>query len=283
MRIATMTDGRQNRLALGHDERWYDVGDASTESAITVLLKGVDAARVFVTVERALSQDFAPVMPLLPSRNVMCLGKNFVAHAEEFALFNRDAEVVPSAPIIFTKAVAALCGPTDSLVVQEGLAHQLDYETELAVVIGKSGRNIGADSAGEYIAAYTVINDVTARDLQALHAQWFLGKSLPGASPMGPVLVTPDELDPLGDRLLSTWVNGELRQRAALSDMIVSVEQAIATISRVVPLQVGDVIAMGTPAGVAVSFDPPRFLQNGDHIVSEIEGIGRLENTVCIV
>jgi len=283
MRIATMTDGREKRLAFAHDRRWYDAGDASTESVIAVLLNGAAAARVFVTAERELSEDFVPVMPLIPSRNVMCLGKNFVAHAEEFASFNRDAEVVPSAPIIFTKAVAALCGPTDSLVVEEGLAHQLDYETELAVVIGKSGRNIGADSASEHIAAYTVINDLTARDLQALHAQWFLGKSLPGASPVGPVLVTPEELSPLGDHLLSTWVNGELRQRAALSDMIVGVEQAIETISRIVPLQVGDVIAMGTPAGVAVSFDPPRFLQHGDHIVSEIEGIGRLENTVCIV
>lgn len=282
MRLATMTDGLESRLALADDGRWYDLGESNTEAVLSVLTAGAERAKTLLSPERELSEGFVPAIPLLPSRNVMCLGKNFVAHAEEFALFNRDAEVVPSAPIVFTKAVAALCGPTDDIIVDGHLASQLDYETELAVVIGKPGRNIPVDRASEFIVGYTVINDVTARDLQAIHAQWFLGKSLPAASPMGPILVTPEELDPRGDRLLSTWINGELRQRAALSDMIVSVEQAIATISGILPLQAGDVIAMGTPAGVAVSFDPPRFLQNGDHIVSEVEGIGRLENTVRI-
>lgn len=282
MRIATLTDGFKNVVAVEFNGEWYDTGESGSNALMEVLLKGAELAQGFCLPRRQLSSDFYPTLPFLPPRNVMCLGKNFAAHAEEFARFNDDAEVVPSVPIIFTKASSALCGPTDEIVVDFGLGNELDYETELAVVIGKSGRAISVAEASNYIAAYSVINDMTARDLQSLHTQWFLGKSLPKASPFGPVLVTPDELEPRGERVLSTWINGELRQRAPLSEMVFGVEQAIETISRIVTLEVGDIIAMGTPAGVAVSFTPPRYLKNGDKIVSEIEGIGRLQNTVVI-
>lgn len=282
MRVASFTNGSKNVVAIESDGKWFDTGESGPRSIIEILLKGSELSKNFYQSDRELSSDYSLTQPYTPHRNVMCLGKNFSAHAEEFAKFNDDAEVVPSAPIIFTKAASGLCGPNDDILVDSELAKALDYETELAVIIGKPGRNISTSNALDHIAAYSVINDMTARDLQSLHAQWFLGKSLPAASPLGPVFVTPDEFEPRGNRVLSTWINGELRQRAPLSDMIVSVEQAIATISRIVSLEVGDVIAMGTPAGVAVSFDPPKYLRNGDQIISEIEGIGRLTNTVRV-
>lgn len=282
MKVASLSNGSRCVVAVERDGQWYETGESGTSGILEVLIKGPELARGYFDFKSVLSDDYSFTLPLLPGRNVMCLGKNFYAHAEEFAKFNSDSEVVPSAPIIFTKATSALCGPTDQIVVDAHLGAALDYETELAVVIGKAGRGIAASEARNHIAAYSVINDITARDVQSLHAQWFLGKSLPAASPMGPVLVSPDELNPRGDKVLSTWVNGELRQQAHLAEMIVGVEEAIETISRIVGLEVGDVIAMGTPAGVAVSFNPPRYLKDGDQVVSEIEGIGRLENTVVI-
>lgn len=282
MRVASFTNGSKNVVAVESNGKWFDTGESGPRSIIEVLLQGSELSKNFYRSDRELSSDYRFTQPYSPHRNVMCLGKNFSAHAEEFAKFNDDAEVVPSAPIIFTKAVSGLCGPNDDILVDSELSQALDYETELAVIIGKPGRNVSASNALDHVAAYSVINDTTARDLQSLHAQWFLGKSLPAASPLGPVFVTPDEFEPRGKKILSTWINGELRQQAPLSDMIVSVEQAIATISRIVSLEVGDVIAMGTPAGVAVSFDPPKYLKDGDKIISEIEGIGRLVNTVRV-
>lgn len=282
MRVASLSNGSSSVVAIENNGKWYDTGESGTIGILEVLMKGSELASGYFDSRRELSSDYYFTAPLVPARNVMCLGKNFYAHAEEFAKFNSDSEVVPSAPIIFTKAASALCGPTDQIIVDASLGNALDYETELAVVIGKAGRGIPASEANGHIAAYSIINDMTARDLQSLHAQWFLGKSLPSASPLGPVLVSPDELDPRDEKILSTWINEELRQQAPLSDMIVGVEKAIETISRIVSLEVGDVIAMGTPAGVAVSFDPPKYLKDGDQIISEIEGIGRLENTIVI-
>ena len=280
MKLACMSNGPRSVIAVFADGKWYDTGE--TQMA-RVLLEGTRRVGQVLDSDRELTSDYYFTVPMLPHRNVMCLGKNFSEHAEEFAKFNDDAEVVPSAPIVFTKAVSALCGPYDDIRVDHDLARALDYETELAVVIGKPGWRISAAEAAKHVAGYSIINDLTARDLQSVHAQWFLGKSLPHASPIGPVVVTPDELEPRESRMLSTLVNGELRQKAQLSGMIVGVEQAIEAISRVVALEAGDIIAMGTPAGVAVSFDPPRYLRNGDVVISEIEGIGRLENRIVII
>ncbi len=282
MRVATLTDGAKLVLAVERNGVWYDTRQSPQDALLSILSADLGSSEDYFREDRVVPGNYMTTLPYRPLRNVMCLGKNYLAHAEEFARFNDDAEVVPKAPIVFTKAVAALCGPNEEITVKASVAKELDYETELAVIIGRSGSSIEASKAKDYIAGYSVINDITARDLQALHAQWFLAKSLPSASPFGPVIVTPDELEPRGEKVLRTWVNGELRQEATLSEMIVGVEQAIETISRIVPLEEGDVIAMGTPSGVAVSFSPPKYLQNGDKIVSEIEGIGVLRNTVVI-
>ena len=282
MRIATLTDGVETVIAVWSEDGWHDTGRAGSEAFLEILVGGEAGAKEYIANGRLLGDNFQPTLPYRPPRNVMCLGKNYVEHAAEFAAFNNDADVIPKAPIIFTKAPSALCGPTDDIVVDAALANALDYETELAVIIGKAGRGIPAEEAGEYIAGYTVINDMTARDLQAKHTQWFLAKSLPAASPLGPVVVTPEELNPRGEQQLSTFINGEQRQSAKLAQMITSIETAIETISGIVGLEAGDMIAMGTPSGVAVSFDPPKYLVSGDEVRSEISGIGALTNHVIV-
>lgn len=224
-----------------------------------------------------------PKMPVAPPRNLFCLGKNYRAHATEFASFANEDEAVPSVPIVFTKPFDALCGANDDIVVDRSVTSELDYEAELGVVIGTGGRRIRREEARRHVAGYTVVNDVTARDLQKRHRQWFLGKSLPRATPVGPVVVAADELTGLEERWIRCWVNGELRQDALLGQMIFGIDEAIARISAIVPLVAGDLIAMGTPSGVGVGFDPPRFLADGDVVVCEIEGVGRQENTVRFV
>jgi len=224
-----------------------------------------------------------PPVPVMPPRNMICLGKNYREHAVEFAAFSGEEESAPSSPIVFTKPVSALCGARDVIIVDGNVTSQLDYEVELGVVIGLAGRSIPLGDARRHIAGYTVVNDVTARDLQQRHHQWFLGKSLPRATPVGPVVVPPEDLPALEERWIRCWVNDELRQESTLGQMIFGVSEAISLISAIVPLEAGDVIAMGTPSGVGVGFDPPRFLEDGDRMVCEIEGIGRQENVVRFV
>jgi 2-keto-4-pentenoate hydratase/2-oxohepta-3-ene-1,7-dioic acid hydratase in catechol pathway len=161
-----------------------------------------------------------------------------------------------------------------------GASDQLDYEAELGVIIGKGGRDIASENALNHVFGYVIINDVTARDRQATHKQWFLGKSLDTFCPMGPWIATRDELD--GTQLnVKCWINGELRQNANTRDLIFDIPTLISTISAGLTLRPGDVIATGTPAGVGIGFSPPRFLQRGDVMAIEIDGLGRLSNAVA--
>ncbi len=222
--------------------------------------------------------------PVLPSRNIFCVGKNYYEHAREFEKSGFDSssggEVVPTAPVVFTKAPSSAIGHLASIMPHSGLTEQLDYEAELAVVIGRGGRGIRKADALNHVFGYTLVNDVTARDLQHRHRQWFLGKSLDTFCPMGPVLVTRDEVD--GSTLnISCRVNGELRQNANTRDLIFDIPTLIETISAGIALQPGDVIATGTPAGVGIGLNPPQFLKSGDEIVVEVDGIGRLVNRVA--
>lgn len=281
MKVATLSDGSASEVCVWHDGAWHALSTAPGQERATLLAALADPAGALATARpSALAERSRPAMPYLPARDVFCLGKNYFAHAEEFSRFNGDDQVTPPAPVVFTKSRWALCGPTDDVVVSPSVAEALDYEAELAVIIGTGGAAIPAATALRHVAGYSVINDTTARDLQRLHTQWFLGKSLPQATPWGPVVVTPDELGPFEDREISATVNGEPRQQARLSEMIFPVEEAIAAISRVLPLEAGDVIAMGTPSGVGVGFDPPRFLADGDTVVCRVEGIGQLKNVV---
>ena len=279
MRVGRISDGAQPLVAVLRDHAWFPV-EAPDVSLLDVLACNGHPPRLAT---QPLVGEHEHAVPLRPPRNMMCLGKNFREHAIEFATYSSDAETVPTYPIVFTKAPDALCGAEDTIEVQRAVGSALDYEVEIAVVIGRDGAAISTEDALQHVAGYTVVNDVTARDLQDRHRQWFLGKSLPGATPIGPIVVTPDELGDLDDLAITCHVNGELRQSARLADMIFGIEETIATISSVVPLRRGDIISMGTPSGVGIGFNPPRFLEDGDTVVCAIDGIGELRNVIRII
>lgn len=219
-----------------------------------------------------------------PRKNIFCVGKNYFAHAQEFTKSGFDAtskrgDNVPDDPIIFTKAPTTVIAQGDNVPCHAEQSSQMDYEAELAVIIGKGGRSITKANAFDHVFGYTIANDVTARDLQLKHRQWFIGKSLDDTCPMGPWISTADEVD--AENLdIRCWVNGELRQDANSRDLIFDIPTLIETISAGITLEPGDIISTGTPAGVGIGFKPPRFLVPGDVVRIEIEGLGILENTI---
>lgn len=217
-----------------------------------------------------------------PHRNIFCVGKNYLEHAAEFGRSGYDNSVsgdAPEHPIVFTKPASCVVGPGADVEAHPQVTSELDYEAELAVVIGRPGRGIAASRAAEHVWGYTLVNDITARDLQRRHKQWFLGKSLDTFCPMGPWLATTDEID-LENLRIECRVNGELRQSASTADLIFDVPTLIETISAGLTLQPGDIVATGTPAGVGIGFDPPRFLSAGDLVEVSAAGLGRLENRI---
>ena len=219
-----------------------------------------------------------------PIRNIFCVGKNYTNHAHEFTKSGFDAgqtnaDAIPTDPIVFSKTPETVIAHGDSIWEAAEVSDALDYEAELAVIIGKGGRGISKDKALEHVWGYTIINDVTARDWQKRHKQWHMGKSFDTFGPLGPVAVTADEID--GQHLdLKAWVNGELRQEANTQDLIFDIPTLIETLSAGITLLPGDIIATGTPEGVGIGFNPPRFLKRGDVVTIEISGIGRLENKI---
>jgi 2-keto-4-pentenoate hydratase/2-oxohepta-3-ene-1,7-dioic acid hydratase in catechol pathway len=219
--------------------------------------------------------------PIRPPNNVMCIGKNYADHAREFAGSGFDAaqqQVVPTSPVVFTKARSSIVGPGDGVTVSADPTGTSDYEGELAVVIGRGGRGVGEADAERHVYGYTIVNDLTVRELQKRHVQFFLGKSAATYCPMGPQIVTRDEISDVTACRVRTRVNGELRQDAPLADLIFGIPTLIAVISASVALEPGDVIATGTPAGVGLGFDPPRYLVPGDVVEVSVEGIGTLTN-----
>jgi len=220
-----------------------------------------------------------------PRRNIICVGKNYRDHADEFARSGydtsaRQGETIPEFPIVFTKATTSVIGPDDPIPDHARLTDSLDYEAELGVIIGRGGRDIAAGDAASHIWGFTIINDVTARDIQRNHKQWFLGKSLDGTCPMGPVVLVGSLQELLTSRI-RCWVNGELRQDAAFVDMIFDIPHIIATASRGITLEAGDIIATGTPSGVGLGHVPPAFLKAGDLVEIEVPEIGTLRNRVA--
>jgi 2-keto-4-pentenoate hydratase/2-oxohepta-3-ene-1,7-dioic acid hydratase in catechol pathway len=217
-----------------------------------------------------------------PHRNIFCVGKNYREHAREFARSGYEAGAIKGAeiddyPAVFTKPGSCVVGPGATVQTHPSATSAVDYEGELAVVIGRQGRDIARAEAMSHVWGYTIVNDVTARDRQKNHRQWFLGKALDTFCPMGPWITTADEV--IADDLhLQTWVNGELRQNANTRDLIFDIPNLIETLSAGMMLQPGDIIATGTPAGVGLGFDPPRFLRPGDVVTVTISGLGTLRN-----
>lgn len=218
-----------------------------------------------------------------PRRNIICVGKNYRDHAKEFSKSGFEAGAVAGAeidefPAVFTKLPTSVTSSGATVDLHSTLTQSVDYEVELAIVIGKAGRDIPKEKSFDHIFGYTIINDVTARDRQKNHKQWFLGKTLDGFCPMGPWITTADEVD--AENLdLQCWVNGELRQSANTRDLIFDIPTLVSTISAGTSLLPGDIIATGTPAGVGIGFNPPKFLKSGDVVRMSIAGLGELINT----
>ena len=235
-------------------------------------------ARLPELIERAPRRSMADVRleaPIVaPPRDIFCVGKNYADHVNEVKALGYGS--IPSHPIVFSKATTTVNRPDGLVDLSADPTETTDYEGELAVIIGKGGRYIDEREAREHVFGYTLINDVSSRDLQGRHVQWFLGKSIDGYAPMGPVVVTEPTAGNIRDWRLQTRVNGEIRQDASISQMIFSVPEIIATISRYVTLQPGDVIATGTPSGVGAGHEPPVYLKPGDEVRVSIEAIGEL-------
>ena len=218
-----------------------------------------------------------------PRRNIFCVGKNYFEHAREFAGSGFDSSAksggdIPAFPIYFSKVPESVVGP-DAAVQMPAASSAIDYEAELTVVIGKGGKGISKADALKHVWGYTIINDVTARDWQGRHSQWLLGKSFDTFCPMGPWLVSADELDGTNTRV-RCYVNDELRQDAATTDLIFDIPTLIETLSAGITIYPGDLIATGTPVGVGIGFKPPKYLKSGDMLRVEIDGIGALSNPV---
>ena len=216
-----------------------------------------------------------------PRQDVICLGINYKAHAEEAERYSSEAFTKDRPiPIYFSKRVTEAVAPEGFIESHPGLVEQLDYEAELALIIGKTAKNVKAADAADYIFGYTVLNDVSARLLQTTHKQWYFGKSLDGFTPIGPCITTADEISFPPALTITSHINGELRQNSTTDLLITGIADIIEELSSGMTLLPGTIIATGTPAGVGMGFDPPRFLSSGDIVECTIEGIGTLRNIV---
>ena len=217
-----------------------------------------------------------------PRQDVICLGINYKDHTEEAARYSSEAFTKERPiPINFSKRVTEAVAPGGDIESHPGLVERLDYEAELAVIIGKTAKNVMAEDAADYIFGYTVLNDVSARVLQTAHKQWYFGKSLDGFTPIGPCIVTADAFADYPPRLgIRSFVNGEKRQDSNTALQIFDIDHVIAELSQGMTLKAGTIIATGTPAGVGMGMDPPQFLKPGDVVRCEIDGIGTLTNLV---
>jgi 2-keto-4-pentenoate hydratase/2-oxohepta-3-ene-1,7-dioic acid hydratase in catechol pathway len=215
-----------------------------------------------------------------PVRNILCLGKNYLEHAQEVAQKMQVSAAAPAKPIIFTKATTAVIAPGAPIPSYPHLTRKLDYEAELALVIGRRGRDVTPQAAWEHVFGYTAINDISARDLQKDHLQWFRAKSLDGFAPMGPVVVHRSVMPEPQDIEVKCFVNGEQRQCERFDRLIFDVPAILSVLSAGMTLLPGDIIATGTPAGVGMGFSPPKYLRAGDEVVVEVTGVGPLRNPV---
>ena len=220
----------------------------------------------------------------VPVRDIICVGKNYAEHAKEVQKSSfstlQEKRHVPNVPIIFNKATTSVIGPNDKIELTNDQTNTTDYEGELGVIIGKRSKNIKYSNATDIIFGYTIINDVTARKLQNNHKQWFIGKSPDTYCPIGPCIITKDEIENINNVKIQTTVNGEIRQTGIVKDMIFNISTIIETLTKSMTLLEGDIIATGTPSGVGIGFDPPKFLKSGDKIKISVDPIGILENDV---
>jgi 2-keto-4-pentenoate hydratase/2-oxohepta-3-ene-1,7-dioic acid hydratase in catechol pathway len=253
-------------------ERWSELGPQ---------LRNVEKAAPQHTLDEVRLHAPIPV----PRRDIFCVGKNYRDHVLEFGASGYDqpdrSQDMPEYPVMFAKATTSVTGPFDDIEPHSDVTSELDYEAELGVIIGVGGRGITRERAYDHVWGYTIIDDFTARDLQRKHKQWLIGKSLDTHCPMGPYAVTADEIADVTALQVESHVNGEPRQSAPVKDLIFDIPELIATLSAGITLRAGDIIATGTPAGVGIGFDPPKFMVSGDVIEVSITGLGAQRNRIA--
>jgi 2-keto-4-pentenoate hydratase/2-oxohepta-3-ene-1,7-dioic acid hydratase in catechol pathway len=247
------------------------------EAGLAQARSAVEAAGDVLPMERV--RLLAPIPR--PRKNIVCLGMNYAAHAYESCRAKGLPEKLPEHPVFFTKSPTTVIGPGAAIPHDPTVTAQLDWEVELGFVLGRTGKNIPKEDALGYIFGYTVINDISARDLQGRHQQFFKGKSLDGTCPMGPCIVTADELPDAGDLALSLRLNGKTMQDSRTRDLVFDIPTIVAALSRGQTVEAGDVVSTGTPSGVGMGLDPQTWLKAGDVLEAEIERIGVLRNTVA--
>jgi 2-keto-4-pentenoate hydratase/2-oxohepta-3-ene-1,7-dioic acid hydratase in catechol pathway len=287
--IGILTKEKDYVIPLQAAEQFYTEAVKLPDTMQELLDQGDQAV---ATVQKIMEQldDACPKLPLSsvhllapiprPRKNIFCIGKNYAEHAKEFEKTADVSVAVPKVPVVFSKPPTCVVGPGAVVRNYNELKAQVDYEVELAVVIGKTASHVAKADAYDYVFGYTIINDVTARDLQKAHSQWIMGKGPDTFAPLGPWIVHKTAIANPHNLYIKSTINGELRQNGNTKDMIFDIPTLITTISSVITLEPGDIIATGTPAGVGAGFNPPRFLQPGDEMRLEVEGIGELVNTI---
>ena len=293
MRLVTCEFDQQQQLGVELDEKIFlPVRHSKWDKKIDTMLALIDAGPAALELLKAISTEAdeqttvnlnqvtlcAPIPR--PRQNVICLGLNYKDHVSETLAAKNEEIKLPRSPVVFTKAANSINGPYNNIEIDTNVSAKMDWEVELGVIIGKSGMSISENDALNHIFGYTVINDVTARDRQKWHKQFYIGKSYKGCCPMGPVIVTADEIPDPHVLHLRSWVNGELKQESNTQFQIFSIPNVISVLTQGMELEAGDIIATGTPSGVGYARTPPEFLMPGDVVECEVEKIGKISNEI---
>jgi len=287
MRLITYTADLEDGLGVlvpGQQDTFVPVPDLDMLGLIRLGKAGLERARSALAAgpRRPLASVVLRAPIPEPARNIFCLGWNYADHSKEAAHLRGKETKLPERPVFFTKLTTAANGPFSDVLVDARVSEQNDWEVELGVILGTGGKDIPREQALEHVFGYTVINDVSARDVQTAHGkQFFKGKSLDGYCPMGPWLVTADEVPDPHALPLRCWVNGELKQEGNTRDLIFDIPAILEWLSLGMTLVPGDIIATGTPSGVGFARTPPEYLQPGDLVECEVEGLGRLRNRIA--
>ncbi|MEL0184567.1 MAG: fumarylacetoacetate hydrolase family protein [Hyphomicrobiales bacterium] len=291
MRLVTYVDNSDNaKTGLLNNNTVVPLEQLDISNDMNEIIKDFENVKKIIgenKIENLTSLDISDIKLLAPIprplRNIMCVGKNYHDHAQEFYGSGFDSsgkKAVADFPVIFTKATTSVIATDENIILANDYTNTTDYEGELGLILSKGGKNIKPEDAYDYIFGYTIINDVSARNIQKQHEQWFIGKSPDTYCPMGPAIVTSDEIGDVTKLKLKTTVNGEVRQDSIVERLIFDIPTLLSTISKTMTLEVCDIIATGTPAGVGIGFEPPVYLKSGDQVEVSIDKLGVLRNTI---
>lgn len=285
MRLVTYRDERGAHIGALRDDQVIPLDDVAPDM-LTLIDSGAEGlARARAALEAGANARPQSEVQLLapiprPRQNIICLGMNYVAHAHESEIAKGRPPSLPPHPVYFTKAVTTVANPEDEVPLDTNLTSAFDYEVELAYIVGRSAKNIDKADAMSYIFGYTILNDLSARDIQDRHLQFYKGKSLDRSGPMGPCIVTADEIPDPSALGLRMRVNGETRQESTVSDLIFDIPTTLAVLSQGQTVEAGTIISTGTPSGVGMGHTPPKYLKVGDVTEAEVDKIGVLRNRI---